>query len=256
MKKFKSEFAHSYATYSFGYCEYAVLDVGDSFGPTYSEGFLPYSGAPHIERTLYMARSARINTSSFSLNSENRRVLKRFDETLTRTIVPIADFDTNNETFRDFCLNYFSKRHGENVMPKERFETILQAGFITHIVVYTDSSANIVGYVFLCNDTTMSHFWFSFYDLSYAYQSLGLWLMLDCARYAQEQGLSHFYIGTVYGEKALYKTNFEGLEFWNGEQWIPDTKLLRTIARNDHERIHDGLDRWKETHDTFVSKDI
>ena len=254
MKRFKSEFVHSYATYSFGYCEYAVLDKNDRLGNVYAEGFLPYTGAPDIKKTLYMARSARIDLKKFSLNSENRRILKRFDGKLTRHVIPFAKFPKDEPHFRTFCLKYFAKRHGEHVMPAKRLDTILEAGFITHITTYTDKNDTVIGYVFLCNDDTMNQYWFSFYDLAYAYQSLGLWIMLDCARHAHKNNLSYFYVGTVYDEKALYKTNFEGLEFWNGEQWIDDIQLLRKLARNDHERVHDGLDRWKETHDTFVEK--
>ncbi len=259
MKRFKSEFAHSYATYSFGYCEYAVLERGEGLHEAYDEGFLPFSGSPDIKHTLYMARSARIDLKKFVPNSENRRILRRFDGPaqrgpssaqrsgkLQRNIFPFARFDIKDPLFRTFCLEYFAKRHGERVMPAERFDTILHAGFITHIVEYTDADGVIVGYVFLCDDDIMSHFWFSFYDLAYAYQSLGLWLMLDCARMAQENKKRFFYVGTVYGEKALYKTNIDSLEFWDGEMWKDDVRLLRTLGKSDDRRIHDGISLWKE----------
>lgn len=245
MKRFKSEFAHSYATYSFGYCEYAVLERGEGLHEAYDEGFLPFSGSPDIKHTLYMARSARIDLKKFTPSSENRRIFKRFDGKLQRNVFSFTKFDTKDPLFQSFCLEYFAKRHGERVMPLERFDTILNAGFITHIVEYTDADGVIVGYVFLCNDDTMSHFWFSFYDLAYAYQSLGLWLMIDCARMAKEDKKRHFYVGTVYGEKALYKTNIDSLEFWDGETWKDDVRALRALGKSDEKRIHDGISLWK-----------
>src|SRR5437870_4904348 len=79
----------------------------------------------------------------------------------------------------------------------------------------------------------MPHYWYSFYDLALAKQSLGLWLMLDAVRDAQERGLTHYYLGTVYGEKALYKTNSEPLEWWDGKQWQSDVALLKERGRSD-----------------------
>lgn len=76
----------------------------------------------------------------------------------------------------------------------------------------------------------MAHFWFSFYDLSYARQSLGLWLMLDCLRDAKKRGRAHYYLGTVYGPSALYKTNFTPLEWWSEGGWSRDIRALKALT--------------------------
>ncbi|MCI0619598.1 GNAT family N-acetyltransferase [Candidatus Wolfebacteria bacterium] len=251
MKRFKSEFAHSYATYSFGYCEYAEFENDDVLADVYGKGFLPYTGTPHVRKTLYMARSARLNLKHFTLNSENRRVAKRFDEKLTRHVSPVEQFEYTNENFLVFCTEYFEKRHGRGVMPRERLLTILEADFPLSIITYTNGQNRTVGYAFEVSDDTMGHYWYSFYDLTYAYQSLGMWIMIDCAREARKQGKRYYYLGTVYDEKALYKTNFDTLEFWNGNEWVNDNKLLRTLARHDKEHIFDHPDHWKESHRHF-----
>ncbi len=251
MKRFKSEFVHSYGTYSFGYSEYAEYENGDAIADIYASGFLPYSGTNKIQQTLYMARSARINLKTFDLNSENRRIARRFDGHFTRTVTPIKKYDYTNPDLLTFCLRYFSKRHGPKVLPKERLLTILDSGFPLFLVTYTDKSNVVVGYALEIADETMGHYWFSFYDLEYAYKSLGMWIMLDCIREAQKAGKKHYYIGTVYGEKALYKTNFDSLEFWNGNAWVQNTKLLRAKSRADHHRSVDVSDDWKEEHGLF-----
>jgi arginyl-tRNA--protein-N-Asp/Glu arginylyltransferase len=251
MKRFRSEFAYSYTTYSFGYCEYATVESGDVLSEVYAQGFLPYSGTPGIQHTCYMARSARIPLSDLSFSSENRRIANRFDGQFAKEVIPFSDFPTDDDSFRKFCLDYFSKRHGESVLPSARLETILHSGFITHIARYTDKENRVVAYVFLVEDESMSHFWFSFYDLSLAFRSLGMWLMLDCAREAKEKGKRHFYVGTVYGEKALYKTNFDALEFWDGNEWIRDIQKLRALSRKDATHTYEQPDRWKEEHSVF-----
>ena len=134
-------------------------------------------------------------------------------------------------------------------MPRERLEYIVHSGLITNIIIYRDALKPIA-YVLEIGDTAQSnsfgHYWFSFYDLSYAKQSLGLWLILDALRSAKKDGREYYYLGTVYGEKALYKTNFEPLEWWDGEQWNTDIKLLKERGRTDFERALSTPDAWKK----------
>ena len=78
-----------------------------------------------------------------------------------------------------------------------------------------------------------------------------MWLMLDSAREAQKSGKKYFYMGTVYGEKALYKTNFDNIEHWNGHDWIEDKKKLRDLSRSDEKRVFNAIDEWKEGIEKF-----
>ncbi|MFH0845829.1 MAG: GNAT family N-acetyltransferase [Patescibacteria group bacterium] len=246
MKEFKSEFIHSYSTYSFGYCDYAIKEKKDKLSEIYEKGFLPFSGKENIKNTLYMARSARLRLKDFSLNSENRRVLRKFENQFSFEKIPLEKFDIKDKIFIKFCLNYFEKRHGKEIMPENRLKTILKADFITHINKYKDEQGKIIAYVFEVSDEKMTHFWFSFFDLDYAYKSLGMWLMIDMVLRAQAEKKKYFYVGTVYGEKALYKTNFDYLEYWNGNEWIENKKRLRQRSREDQERDGNFIDEWKE----------
>jgi len=249
MKKFKSEFAHSYSTYSFGYSNYIERERKDILSEIYEEGYLPYSGTPLIKDTLYMARSARIPLNKFELNSENRRVARKFDGIFSKKIIPLKSFRVDKK-FIDFCTDYFEKRHGPNVMPPKRLLTILGSRFMTNIIEYKNKE-KIVAYVFLVRDKKMSHYWYSFYDLDLVFKSLGLWIIIDAIRDAKKEKRGHFYLGTVYDEKALYKTNFDHIEFWNGNKWISDRKKLRRRSRDDSKRNIDLVDEWKEDKDIF-----
>lgn len=245
MRFFRSEYAHSYKTYTFGYSEYAIKEQGDSLSDLYELGYLPYSGAENTVDTLYMARSGRVNLKHLSLSSENRRIIRKFDNSFSKTKTSLSDFNTG-EYFKKFCLTYFANRHGESVMPASRLETILNSGFITSVVTYY-AQQNVVAYVLMVEDSTASHFWFSFYDLTYARQSLGLWLMLDCLLEAEKTGRKYFYVGTVYANKGMYKTSLPSLEYWHSDHWSIDIKHLRAMCRADAEHVFDILDRYKET---------
>jgi arginyl-tRNA--protein-N-Asp/Glu arginylyltransferase len=250
MRIFKSEFVHSYKTYAFGYAIYAEKEAGDIFSEIYEQGFLPYTGAKGIQNTLYMARSARINLEEFSPNSENRRVLKKIEGDVTSVRTPLSEFNTENKEFRSFCLSYCKERHGGNMMPPERLDTVLNAGFITHIATYSLND-KVLGYVFEVSDDVMSSVWFSFYDTSYTQQSAGLWLMTTHILEAKERGCQYYYLGGMNSKKALYKTNFDALEYWDGNQWVKGAKELRELCKIDKECTCDVLDDWKRHLDLF-----
>ncbi len=245
MRLFSSEMIQSYDTYSFGYCNYALREADDALTDIYSSGFLPYSGANGIKDVFYMARSLRINLKDWQPNSENRRILSRFTD-LSRTSHPIASFDVMNEGFLTFCLAYFANRHGLAIMPRERLIHLVTCGLITEIIEYRKDT-KIIGYVFEVAENHITHYIYSFYDLAFINQSLGLWMMIDSSIKAQEQGKDFMYLGTAYGKKGLYKTNFSNLEFWNGHTWVADREQLRTRCTSDDDRTLSKMDEWKSS---------
>lgn len=250
MKTFSSEFQHNYKNYSFGYCNYCLIEEGDKLSDIYAAGYLPYSNSPDAKNIFYMARSARVPLTDLAFSSENRRVARKFDGRFSRISTAVSKFDIQDKKFLSFCVEYFAKRHGPAIMPPERFEVILNSGVITHVVSYYQDSQP-KAYVLECSDDKMTHFWFSFYDLSLIRQSLGMWLMLDSARFAKNRGADYLYVGTVYGEKAFYKTAFKNLEYWDGGKWIADIKKLKFICRSEHKRKINLVDELKKEWKTF-----
>ncbi len=250
MKKFSSEFGHNYDTYTFGYAHYCIREPGDNLSEIYSQGYLPYSGSPTTQQVFYMARSSRVPLDSFQLSSENHRVAKKFDNTFQIQSATIHTFDHKDPAFLSFCTNYFQKRHGPNVMPTARLQSILDSQLITHIVT-GERDGKRAATIFEVSDTNMTHFWYSFYDLDLVHQSLGMWLMIDSARRAQLAGKKYLYLGTVYGQKALYKTAFANIEYWNGSEWIHNTKHIKHLGREDHTRTVGLTDLWKKDLELF-----
>lgn len=231
MKIERSEFGHEYQTYRFGYREHAIIEPGDRVADFYDKGFLPYSANPAIQGRFYMARSARIDLQKFELTSENRRIDKRFDNIFSVRELSLEEARADAR-MRALFLTYFEARHGKEVMPPERFDAILSSPLPLRVVSY-EKDGVLIAAVLEVADESFGHFWFSAYDLSYTNQSLGMWLMLNAARGAQKAGRTHYYLGTVYGAKALYKTNLEPLEFWDGSTWSTDLAQLKTLAREE-----------------------
>jgi len=229
MKIVRSEFGHEYMTYRFGYCEHAILEPNDRVVDFYGKGFLPYSADPSVQGVFYMARSARIALQCFEFSSENRRIKKRFDDVFSFRVLSISEAK-KDPRIRSLFLDYFKERHGKDVMPAERFDAILNSPLPLRILIY-EKDGELIASVLEVVGETFVHFWFSAYDLSYARQSLGMWLMLDAAYRAENLGIIHYYVGTVYGTKALYKANLEPLEFWDGSVWNKDLSRLKKLAR-------------------------
>lgn len=202
----------------------------DSFPALYEQGLLPYSSTHNLHDVFYSACSVRVMLEDFTLSSENRRIAKKFDGTFAKTYTPCSAF-APDPLFWELTLAYFETKHGAGSMPRARLETILSNPACTTVVTYLHDSKP-VAYILEATHEHMGHYWFSFYDLSYATQSLGMWLMVDAVRSAKERGLRHYYLGTVYNANALYKTNFTPLEWWDGHEWNRDVALLKTKSRN------------------------
>jgi arginyl-tRNA--protein-N-Asp/Glu arginylyltransferase len=244
MRLFSSEVGQNYDSYTFGYANYCEREPADALAMIYQSGYLPYSGTPHITNIFYMARSARVDLKDFELTSENRRIAKKFDGQFVRRTVDSKDI--SNTDIRRLFLDYFKERHG-NVMPEERLDMILNSPLPLRVISY-EKDGQLVGAVLEITEGSMGHFWFSAYDLTYVKTSLGLWLMIDCLRNAKATQLEQYYLGTVYGEKALYKTNFEPLLWWDGSNWNADITILKELGRSDAERALLVTDTWKHSH--------
>ncbi len=252
MKFFSSELGHEYAkTYTFGYCNYCALEPGDDLSKIYERGYLPYSGSPTSKGMFYMARSGRISLPEFELDSECRRVAKKFED-FTRETLPFAEFKID-ATWKQFWLDYFARAHGPAVLPLARLDLILDFGIISHVGVYRDAAGVVRGYSLEISTETMTHDWFHAWDPSLDKSSFGMFVLLDIGRAAKERGAKYYYCGTVYGNSngSSYKTNLPGLEYWDGGEWIGDEKKLKERLASDASRRIELLDEWKAGHTLF-----
>lgn len=251
MRFFSSELGHNYGNLTFGYANYGLLESGDKPLALYERGYLPYSGSPESKRLFYMARSGRLYLPEFELNSECRRVAKKFDGQFSRKLVPFGNFEVTDE-FVEFWLEYFNRAHGPKVMPRERLMHILNFGIITHVGVYKNTGGKIAGYTLEIQDEVMTHDWYQSYAPELDKSSFGVWLLIDIAREAKARGAEYYYPGTVYAEN-IYKANFPALEYWSGEKWVKDTtnRALKARTSTDASRQTPLLDEWKQNHPLF-----
>ncbi|HEV7121508.1 MAG TPA: hypothetical protein VGN56_01625, partial [Candidatus Paceibacterota bacterium] len=106
-----AEFGHEYGSYSFGYTVHGVREPQDELALLYAQGFLPYSAIDTDPDLFYMSRSVRVNVSAYVPSSENRRILRKFDDAFECTYLA-GDALRASPSFRSLMLAYFAARHG------------------------------------------------------------------------------------------------------------------------------------------------
>ena len=212
-------------------CAQHLYQPSDDFDHIYEEGFLPYSTKKEPLNLFFQARSARVYLPEFEPASENRRILRKFQDTFTHESIS-KPTEEHVKQYQDLFLSYFKKRHGDSTMPEWRYQSFFKRNYPISLEIYKKNGIP-TAMILLLEGEKMSHFWFSAYNLDYVHQSLGMWLMVDIALKRKAEGKEYLYLGTVYGDKALYKTNFPSLEWWDETNWETDTKKLKKIARED-----------------------
>ena len=250
MRIFYSESKPEYTSYTFNYGIYCLKESNDELTEIYQSGFLPYSGNIKLEREVfYLARSLRVDLDRFEDSSENRRVARKMEPLgVVLEIMNKEEVLRQDDAFTEFCELYIGARIGEAMTP-DRLRYILGLSTGTHIFRFSQGD-KVVGYVLAACNEEVLHYWFSFFDLDLMQtHSLGKWMMWSVITWAKQNGRKQVYLGTVYGEKSLYKVrDHKGLTFFDGHGWNQDMKLLKEWCKSDQDR--DATDRFKLAEDS------
>ncbi len=249
MRIFFSESQPDYGTYTFNYGVYCLQESEDEVPQVYLQGFLPFSGSLGMRSGVYyLARSLRVDLERFADSSENRRVDRKVVELgveveyLTKELVCADD-----PAFMPFCAEYAAARMGD-AMSLDRLRYIVELPLGNQVFRFS-AHGRPVGYVLTAVYGPMLHYWFSFFDTDLMQtHPLGKWMMWYVIRWASEHGLKHVYLGTAYGDKALYKVrDHRGLSFFDGAGWNSDMELLKSWCKSDGQM--GPVDRFKQAPD-------
>jgi len=226
MKLLFSEAAPDYTHYIFPYAIWAFPEAGEPPQHFFAKGFLPSS--KNLDR-FYLCRSVRVALQEFAPSSENRRVMRKGAD-ISFQLVPRENF-AFNEPWREFCLTYADIKFGKEIMTPERLDNLMNSKITSHLLLFHDHAANKdVGLVTLyLEPPQVAQYYYSFYDLNYYRQSLGMFMMTAAVDYFAKEKFSHIYLGSCYSPNALYKTQFAGAEFFNGACWSRHLEELKYL---------------------------
>ena len=253
MKLLFSEARPEYADYVFPYAVWAFPSDGETPAQMMARGFLPASR--NLDR-YYMCRHLRVDLGRFKASSENRRILRK-GQGIGFELVPKKDFRFTKKR-REFFKTYADIKFGRDVMSYDRLDSLMQGETVSHLLVFTDGeTGDEVGHVMVhLEGEAMAYYYFSFYDLNYYQRSLGLYMMTSAVKLMADSGVRFLYLGTVYSRNALYKTQFRGVEFFNGFEWSPDMAQLRHLLERDTTRQDHHLLENEEFRRQFYDGEI
>lgn len=235
MKLIFSEVMPDYTNYQFPYVVWAAPEQDEPISELYSHGFMPSKSNPPI---YYLSRSVRVNLANFSPSSENRRILRKHPE-LQMKIIPRTEMVITEEII-DLCLNCAAERFGKDVMPRSRLNGILSSPYTSHFLCffYKEKLTGLVT-VFM-NAPHFAHYSFAFYNVNEKLYSMGAFMMTSAVLAFSLENIQYVYLGSCYSQRALYKTQFKGCEFFNGFRWSDNIKELKYIIHNDEQKTHIG----------------
>ena len=230
MKLLSSEHVSDYGHYVFPYAVWAFPEKGEKPRQLFDAGFLP--STPALDR-FYLCRQVRVNLGRFKPSSENRRILRKGEGIRVR-LEPRSRFNYSSR-WREFCRAYAEVRFGAGTMTTDRLDRLFQSPVVTHLLVSTDTgTGEEVGLAAIfCDGRAMAFYYYAFYSLDYLQRNLGMFMMTSAVGLFAARGVRHLYLGSCYSKNALYKTQFEGAEFFNGFCWSGNRAELKHLLARD-----------------------
>lgn len=238
MKLAFSELKSDYARYTYPYVVWAFPEAGETPADFFERGFLPAS--PDLSR-FYLCRNIRVQLGQFELSSENRRILRKGAGILSE-IVPRTEFDYT-EARRHSWKTYADQRFGEDVMGFTRMDRLMNSPVISHLLVYREeATGKELGTALLyLEPDRVAYYYFAFYDLAAFQRSLGMFMMTSAVQHFANIGYGAIHLGTCYSERALYKTQFAGVQFCNGAGWSANLDELKFLIRREQAPVDKHL---------------
>lgn len=223
-----SEATPDYARYAFPYAVWGFTEPGETPADFLEAGFLPSSVA--LDR-FYLCRQLRVPLEGWTPNTENRRILRKADRWVCR-LVPRSEYVLRPE-MRSRWLEFARVRFGEGVMPGDRLDRLMAAPVVNHILEFRDpDSGEEVGAVLMYLEAPrVAYYYFAFHVLDEGKGISGMQMMTRAVAHFSEAGFGHLHLGTCYDERALYKVQFEPMEYSTGWTWSSDLAALRALVR-------------------------
>jgi len=231
MKLFFSEFRPNYQKYHFPYQVWLLKEPADQVEKIYENGFLPIRS---IKNVYYLARSLRVDLSKFKLSSENRRILRK-TQNFESDLIPLSKFNYTPQ-IQKFCKEYMVSRFGKPSITAAGIRSIFKSGIYNYVFVWRERlTQKEIGYAVCFVSPNIVQYAHSFYDLIYFHQSLGARMILGAVKWAKESGKKYIYLGTCYDKSALYKAEFEGVEFFDGFKWSNNQEELKYLIQRENQ---------------------
>jgi len=201
------------------YLKWAIKNIKDfteeNINSLYDTGFVfTRKGYGEMDQT----RSVRVDLTKFELSSENRRVLRKTENIKLETVaLPHPDYDWS---IHKLGHEFYSQKFGDKTFSANKIKELLtdadKSNFNLLLIYSADKP---LGYAICFQTKNILHYSYPFYNLSADNINLGIGMMTKAIVWAKEQNKKYIYLGSAKDEKALYKFQFTGVEWFDGKKW-------------------------------------
>ncbi|MFA7315130.1 MAG: hypothetical protein WC025_04370 [Candidatus Magasanikbacteria bacterium] len=174
---------------------------------------------------MNQTRSLRIDLSQFELSSENRRILRKLENlNLEIKNLPLLDY---HWSIGKLAKDFYETKFGEKVFSANKIKEILttEQNF-NKLFVYKINETEI-GYCIVHETNKIIHYSYPFYNLEHSNSNLGMSMMLKAIIYSQENKKKYIYLGSAQRPTDIYKLQFKGLEWFDGDSWTDNIDELK-----------------------------
>jgi len=179
-------------------------------------------------------RSVRIPLSSFVLQSENKRILKKmtvFD--MHTESIPYEKYTWHiGKMAKDFYLSRGAEFSANKI--KELLTDTNKSNFNTVLVYNTTDElgdTHTIGYAICLETEHIMHYSYPFYDFVHEPKDTGMKMLLSAILYAEKKKKKYIYIGSLSRPNDTYKLQFTPMEWFTGKAWSGDIAEAKEILR-------------------------
>ncbi len=237
-RKYRLESSISYADFKFGYSNWLEIDTAKDLIDAYPHGYLPFSGEiSDLRHLFYMARSLRVCLDQLELDKKRRydhREWLSFGLQRQHLAKDNLLQEFGEESLLELAAIWMAPRFGQRALPLDRLAYILRKPFLQDFLIWKQGT-ELEAFALIVRGDWGAHYYYVFYrngDSIHAAPGHGY--LIDFIHWAREAGHSHAYLGTYYGKKSQYKSRgIKGVEFWDGNGWNRDKKLMGRLLERD-----------------------
>ena len=175
----------------------------------------------------YQARQTRINLNLFKEDRKTRKARKKCKDITTKVFrADEVDMNLLNDIF-----NKYTKYRG---FKSWELEPLIKREIYKKYFIIYHLNHKPIAFTFLRNVGANSVFSTQFaWDYENPKLYLGKYANLAEIDYCMECDKDYMYLGLGYEKSCIYKSEYQGFEFWTGEEWSKDVEHYKFLCERD-----------------------
>ena len=212
----------------------------DEYDYALDNGWIPLSWY-HTKldgQTWINARGARLDLNKFKFNKSKRYKLKRKD-------ITVKVFDELTDELEDTLAIIYRKyiRHKNfhetnNEAESEEFYRDDPIDWKYFVYYQDDKPIAFTELITFNKHLVTGQFAWDYEDPKLG---MGSFATLYEIKWALDNGYDKYYLSYAYENSSMYKSKYDGFEFWTGREWLSDKTIYKNLCNND-ERIKNFAD--------------